>query len=389
MMLSFYSLKSQTKYLNQVKYWKYRYAFKEQFISIGSGEGKSIPGAIYDLENKEIQYHNTGNDLGWYLGLLATEYRILSSKMYLPITEYEELSPTQNLIELYRALKALQRLDASAEPIFACDSVPLNGFFVQRDTKPNLDSSGEIQSKGSIEPDIDQYLNIFLGLALVKKYIPLGTIVKGEDLNKLACDNAIRMFNYLEQNKWKIVHPCANTHANIFVHGEYNMRPYASDLKQLFYFFDSDSSRTIKIPFFKGKFWKFLRGNGKSDLSKRNKRLTSLMLSNSSGDKTGAKLKNLSLENNWLIYPLMNSLLYENQKEFEKDSLINMSERILDAASQMGIFGTNQGAWNSYNYFFTSEDQRSSGQIWAENKQFNGLDFMLFYNIWFIHRTGL
>jgi len=389
MMLSFYSLKSQTKYLNQVKYWKYRYSFKQQFISIGTGEGKSIPGAIFDLEKQEVDYSNTGSDLGWYIGLLATEYRILSSKMYLPITEYEELSPSQNLIELYRSLKALQRIDANAESLFKCDSVPPNGFFIQRDIIPHFDSSDKIQSKGSIEPDIDQYLNVFLGLALVKKYIPIGTIVKGEDLNRLASHQAIKMLNYLEQNKWKIVHPCNNTETNIFVHGEYNMRPYSRELKQLFYFFDPDPKRKIGIPFFRGSFWNFLRGNGKSELGKRNKIMTSLMLSNSSGDKTGRKLKDLSNENMWLIYPLMNSLLYENQKEFEKDSLINLSEKILDVAPQMGIFGTNQGDWNSYNYFFTSTEQRNSGQIWAENKQFNGLDFMLFYNIWFIHRTGL
>ena len=384
-----FALVGQTKYLNQVKYWDYRYSFKKEFISIGTGNGKSLPATMQSTETQQLDYSNASVQLGWYIAMLATEYQILSANMYLPITEHEELSPTQNLIELYRALKTLDRLDGNAEGLFECDSLALNGFFIQNDNYFLDQDSLLIKNKrGSIEPDVDQYLNLFLGLAMVKQFIPEGTIVKGEDLNKLACTQASRMIIYLEKNDWRISHACNPSKTDIFSYGEYNMRKYSSELREVFSFFNDEGDSDLKIPFFRRKFWNAFKGKGNS-IFEENRSILVQTLSNSAKNKTGKRLKKRALKEKWFIYPLLNAVLYPEQADFEKDSLINLSETMLNEVSSTEIVSSNQSDWNTSNYFFSNAEQRKSSQFREEQMKFNGLDFLLFYNIWFIHRTGL
>ena len=81
---------SQTLYDVHKKYWYYRYRLKNNFLLIGDCQGCSLP-----VNQRSKNYINNDFDgadgfegnmkwddvtitLGWYLGVLATEYKLLS-----------------------------------------------------------------------------------------------------------------------------------------------------------------------------------------------------------------------------------------------------------------------------------------------------------------------
>ncbi len=113
------NLYSQNIEQNLKKYWYYRSRLKEKFVYINSGneKGSNIPVEIFgefELEPNTAPvyayYFGDGNgNLPYYIGMLATEYRLLK--------DYGQ-DYTQTLNELIYALQAFERLDASAESYY-------------------------------------------------------------------------------------------------------------------------------------------------------------------------------------------------------------------------------------------------------------------------------
>jgi hypothetical protein len=141
---------SQTEEINNRKYWKFRSELREHFVKIGPNQSESLPaGALVpcdcgdtwdnavDGSGLGATYYSTmhwGDGMirhGYYLGLLATEYRLLKDAN-------QDVTGTLN--ELYYALNAVNRLDLKAEseldgiynftyPL----SENLNGFYMRED----------------------------------------------------------------------------------------------------------------------------------------------------------------------------------------------------------------------------------------------------------------
>jgi hypothetical protein len=130
---------------NKEKYWKFRSDLREKFIKIGPNEGESLTsGTLKPLDcidndpsdgspNAQYGVIQWGDGMirhGHYLGLLATEYRLLKNA---------GKDVTGVLNELYFALKAINRLDNSAESeqsIFYFENQlnpSLNGFAMRED----------------------------------------------------------------------------------------------------------------------------------------------------------------------------------------------------------------------------------------------------------------
>ena len=84
------------------KYWFYRERLK-YFTQPGEGIGKSI---IADTRNgnktQDLTLGDQTIDLGWYLAILALEYKELGTN---------SLENDQTLTEIYYAIKAFERLD--------------------------------------------------------------------------------------------------------------------------------------------------------------------------------------------------------------------------------------------------------------------------------------
>ncbi len=133
---------------NLEMYWYYRHRLKNMFMKIGPNSGESLPAAsrswqafgnnfvINDdqLPNALMKWGDTTFDLGHYLGVLATEYRLLTDNGQLAAAE-------KTKTELFYALGALSRLDFlgdCTDPYyFPCSN---NGYFIRDDVYKVLDS---------------------------------------------------------------------------------------------------------------------------------------------------------------------------------------------------------------------------------------------------------
>lgn len=124
------NLSSQTQEdQNLQKYWYYRWRLQNDFLKVGEGVGHSIPIQcrkgirwVQDIEVVDATIYH-----GFYLGILATEYKLLSLN-----GRKEDAERTKT--ELYYAIKAYERLDLFAEEMFRLEG-QINGF-VARDDVP-------------------------------------------------------------------------------------------------------------------------------------------------------------------------------------------------------------------------------------------------------------
>jgi hypothetical protein len=137
------------KQKNLEMYWFYRHRLKNMFMKMGPNQGESLPAAqrnlwLWDNQSDQnyLKWGDTTIDFGFYLGTLATEYRLLLNN-----GELEALEKTKT--ELYYALKAVARLDENAECIHPYDDFYpnvvgcgyLNGYFIRDDVPTEIDDS--------------------------------------------------------------------------------------------------------------------------------------------------------------------------------------------------------------------------------------------------------
>lgn len=128
-------------YKNLEKYWYYRYRLVNDFLKVGGECGESIPAQLRirdypDNRANKLQWGDGTQSLGHYIGVLATEYRLL--QMY-------GMDLKRTMHELHFALIAFERLDLNAETYMrdivgtypckwqARQSQDRNGFFIRDD----------------------------------------------------------------------------------------------------------------------------------------------------------------------------------------------------------------------------------------------------------------
>lgn len=201
---------AQTDQANLEKYWKFRNAFREKFVKIGAEPGESLPaGAILPYECQDnTNFDGSGfGEMRWgdgtirhghYLGLLATEYRLLKNNGQ---------DVTGVLNELYYALNVVNRLDLKAEyeqsKFYVSNpySPNLNGFYLREDIPEDFatnhwgtdllearctnsvyyrnDNSEKLNTDGYINrgngyqnvPSLDQMTSLMVGFSLIHKLV--------------------------------------------------------------------------------------------------------------------------------------------------------------------------------------------------------------------------
>jgi hypothetical protein len=115
----------QNPQLNHQKYWFYKNRLNEKFIKVGPYQGESIP--LWSRHSYGADFAQTFGfgdatfNLGYYIGMLATEFKLLK-------LNNKDYSAT--LQELFYALNAFNRLDYMAEVFFQ--------------PQPNLTSNGAL-----------------------------------------------------------------------------------------------------------------------------------------------------------------------------------------------------------------------------------------------------
>jgi hypothetical protein len=114
------------------KYEKYRRILRKRFLIIGRAQGHSLPA---DARNSgRMHFGDATVFLGWYMGILATEFYLLSEGL---ITT-QMLRAQRTLRELYFALIALRRLIDTAASCFCPSPVQYPGFFIRDDVSAEL-----------------------------------------------------------------------------------------------------------------------------------------------------------------------------------------------------------------------------------------------------------
>ncbi len=135
MLLAVLGIAQDVDSINQNKYWVYRDRFRKHFTHIGGiDNGESLPMDVIrdsincgDIVSRRIESGDVMAAMGEYLGVLATEYKLLKET-----DDYERLEACKN--ELYYALNAIDRVDEFADMRFFGGSNNTRGFFVRDDT---------------------------------------------------------------------------------------------------------------------------------------------------------------------------------------------------------------------------------------------------------------
>lgn len=213
------------------KYWIYRERLLNEFmIGVGPNTGYSIPATARDTMSGSLWWTDCTIEHGQYIGVLATEYKLLS---------LEGKETDETVRELFYALYALNRLDYFAEDYFG-GTRSLNGFFIRDDVdEDSLNMQEVLQhlNQGLPEPKItflrsdlmainprdkeeslDQAILLITGLGLVTRCIPEdvmfmenNTPVPFQDfetsLNREAKNQINRIVNYIKEGDSTIVHP--------------------------------------------------------------------------------------------------------------------------------------------------------------------------------------
>ncbi|MBN2668974.1 MAG: hypothetical protein JXR60_07080 [Bacteroidales bacterium] len=217
---------------NQERYWFYRKRLRDYFLKIGDEAGASIPCSDRNLwESRSVSFGDATIELGWYIGVLAGEYKLISRSS-------DNIKNTElTLQELYYALKAFQRIDeceGTAPWVLNLDyphppiinNPTFDGFFnrsdleIVKDTSlfdwqsrnKNLNSS--INDKRYTQPGMpyfaniqhfyeqmsiydrneamsqDQVAHLYMGLAMVNKCLP------DNDIEVKLLDGTTILFNF-------------------------------------------------------------------------------------------------------------------------------------------------------------------------------------------------
>jgi len=193
-------------------YWHYRYRLTHYFMSVGPAQGQSLPAGIRNQYNGDvIAWGDTPTYLGYYLGVLGTEYRLLKNQIALGGPNYNSAALDQTLTELSYAIKALYRIDSQADTYYGLVA-NVNGFIMNDDVPVNfitlhpelnqvhgvaMTQTGTVTGTGTpgivnnvssnltafpgnlhngFSSSQDDLIELLMGLGLVKKCMDAGTL---------------------------------------------------------------------------------------------------------------------------------------------------------------------------------------------------------------------
>ena len=410
-----------------IKYKNYRSNLVNNYIlKIGISNGNSLPASERQISNHKIKWADATISLGHYLGVLATEYHLLSLKG-------ENTDNTTK--ELYYAISALYRLDYKAETFYSKgDSLAqLNGFFVRDDINnitvaeyKKLNSNTQIQKVNNFNSDLtdidsdvgyslnnemskDQVIFLLMGLKLIDKYIPEDLVYKSESetaiinyssgitsLNLAAEYITILILEYLSSNKSIIGWPIINSVTNKRVKRGYNAFHFQAKAynniyeeytnggniygrcNRLFASLENGLLRAVISPVIKQNQGHMV--------------LTLAAISNQFNNKTQAKLFKYSFKDyknggNYEWEPLLHAALY-SQKTDLLDGKANWYKDFLSQAPANGPYNYKDSNLEHQNWSVsrrTTQPESRGDRYNNDAANFNGLDYMLIYNLYLIY----
>jgi hypothetical protein len=222
---------AQPSEVDHQRYWYYRHRLISDFMVPGVVDnfvcsrhyGYSIPASEVGSEDYAISWGDATCDIGDYIAVLATEYRLLKNNN----------QPVDNTLrELYFAMKAYERVDRTAESLMYpynyfnnCPDGNLNGFYIRDDVGQSLfDENIEFAKKhtrdGSLSfnstglnseyngvsfasyPSPDQMSHLYMGFALVNKCLDDNENYNGYNFKNFAKLYTKLMVTWINNNNW-------------------------------------------------------------------------------------------------------------------------------------------------------------------------------------------
>jgi len=401
---------SQGHTANLDKYWKYRERLTSQFLVVGDEPGMSIPAGRRDTLSQTLLFGDATIWLGWYCGALALEYHLLTHPQYQGYDNGNSNAVDSTLNELYYALNSLKRLDERAESAFPapCDSSSIrNGFFI-RDDVP-FDFFNHFPGIGSIvsdytQPDVyakemsqDQAYHVLTGLALIKKFIPESVQVNGMTLHEEAVNQAILITEWMSRYRWMIKNPsCFVSGVPKNVARGADARFYSPGTNAMVKFIsDNAVSYDTSIDSINYVIWATLSSPTNpaySNIDNLHMAMTIAAVGKGWGTNTLTALMELASPNRWAVYPMLYVALHEDTSApgfaAFRDTLNRWSEMMMDLAPPQGPYtdypDTVSHGYAVINRFMRDWALQHIGNSWTQGSQFNGLDYMMLHNLYYV-----
>ncbi len=416
---------------NIIKYWNYRNRLINNFISIGSEAGQSLPFATRNERGQKKLSQGQGPImLGQYIGVLATEYKLLKQN---------NSNTEQTLKELYFALYAFNRLDLVAETVNGYNKKPkLDGFFIREDypddfvkNNPNLNKNiiieeGFIYGSGKTfktnctthkgqktcdvyqKPDcsvagkpsgyatkynhkpmsMDQILGVLVGVALVNELVDEQAnyqnkkLQDGEkSLKKEAQNIAKRMLSYAKKYNWTPKEPDGDYTGDCDFRSK-NKPTWTKNNTTMLVFarffshigkniFGEKYSYTPLIGFLDGV-GSIQADNFKGDFWNRVMYLEMITLSNKNNHlflSSAKKVKSATKKYDWQPYYYALGIIlhhWKNDTEIQKQSLEMLSSAPYDGPFFHGVEDFAKNGWASENRFSASLGEQYNGSRFPE-----------------------
>jgi hypothetical protein len=404
---------AQNQGANLDKYWSYRERLTREFIVVGDQQGMSLPASRKDTIQQLQAWGDNTIALGWYLSTLATEYAMLNRPDLFP--EYDNNDPnalSRNTNELYYALKALRRLDETAEISFPspCDSLGLvrNGFFLRDDVPADFHTNfsgintvkSDYTSSNVYDNEMsqDQVYHILTGLAMIKWFIRPSLVVNGMNIRQEAITHALLIVEWVHEYNWVIKNPSClvsgvpkdvarGENATLFSYGLNCMVGYISD---------GNVNYGADVPASAFNVWTSLRDPiNPAYLNPDNMHMAMTIMAVGAGCGYSPldDMVKVVKKNKWAAYPLIYNLLYANdsssvQFEASRDTLVKWTIDMLNEAPVEGPYNNypdpvshGYGTWNR---FIRPRTQHYIGDANIAKNKFNGLDYMLLHNLYYL-----
>jgi hypothetical protein len=422
---------SQDENINIEKYWSYRERLK-YFVVPGLNTGQSNVASERRSHRKdeELGFGDQTQHLGWYMGVLATEYKLL-------VIYKGDVKRT--LRELYYAFEAYKRLDmCESKAPWNKPQDKLDGFFNRHDVPTDfctsylnelnqgVDSnyiagnpayiSGDIfyvhsprrpLQAGLDEMSQDNAIYLLLGFALVKRLLPSldlkvydehdNVIHSGFNFQAKSIEYASLIINYIAKENWIIYRPDGEK-----VERGHNAQWFSYGFNKSYKYFNG-----YETSYSDNGFWRFKISNG----GKSDGRCMQAVLATIGNVFSQAKL--IRKTNNHLWHPfyiMLHSVLHSSGDSFniikEPDLYYNDAIYQINQAPESGPFQIGEiNESREYNpYTVNGKKGWCSPLKYAKSKKlqnngtkhpiqwgtYNGLDYMLLYNLFHLtHNKNL
>ena len=394
---------------NLDKYWYYRGRLLTKFLVPGLGQGYSIPACWYNLDMHCINWGDGTIDLGWYIGSLATEHYMLTRTELFPgyVTGGGDLNQVRN--ELYWALSALDRLDATAEACWNPLAPDTPGFFIRDDVPADFYTHfpdmatvwSDFTNTDALAKEMsqDQVVHVLLGLSLVKKLIPADLVVNGKNLRQSAINRGSQIVDWVHQHDWTIYNPVTN----IAVNRGPDARSFSTGFnKTCVYLTDGAVNFSGSISGFWAWVWSTLSSPTNPAYDNYNNQHMAMSLAatgNGWSDSTLDGLMSLADPYDWYAYPMLYAVLYDSIAQSRPtwaghQATFNGSvQTMLNQAPVSGPHLPNSPeeentGWCADRKFIRNLETQNHGGG-GTGMQYPGLDYLLLHNLFYVVTPSL